>query len=233
MAELAVGDDFAGLHLVVRAEYEDALAVKQEGIHIGDVDAGVAEDFHYIGGSAGMVVKLEGEHVRESHCYACILEAVAGAARFGADDAEDAVLGGICNRAGDHLDVGTLHLLKHHRESSGAVLYENGKLRNSHSTEILFQFAVVDDVCALALAALESAGGLEQDFRADAQHAAQFGLEFLAEFFDGSGSVERSCEVLLAQFHLHLEGVEILHAVNHEQVVRCELFHRQHDALDL
>ena len=45
--------------------------------------------------------------------------------------------------------------------------------------------------------------------------------------------VERAGEELLADFHLHLQRVEVVDTVDDEHIARCELRHRQHDAFHL
>ena len=79
---------------------------------------------------------------------------------------------------------------------------------------MLFQYAVVDDEFALALAALERAGLLDLDLRVDAQDAAQLRRQLALEPDDGLEGIETLGEEVLAHLHLDGEGVEVVDAVD-------------------
>ena len=125
-AEAVGGDDLRGLFGIVRAEDEDALSVQQEGIQVGDADSFAGEDLDGVGGLAGTVVELDGEHFAERHGDTGFLEDAASLLRLGADDAEDAEVGGVGDGGGDQLDILLLEQLEHPDEGAGLVLDEDG-----------------------------------------------------------------------------------------------------------
>ena len=88
-------------------------------------------------------------------------------------------------------------------------------------------------MCALALAALDGVGRLQLHLGGDAEHALELGGELLFELVHGGRRVEDAGEELLTDLHLHLQRVEVVDAVHDEHITRCELGHRQHDALHL
>ena len=53
--KVVLGNRLAGQLCVVGTEHEDALATIQEGIDVGDADAGLAEEFDDIGRTAGLL----------------------------------------------------------------------------------------------------------------------------------------------------------------------------------
>ena len=125
-AEAVGGDDLGGLFGVVRTEDEDALSVQQEGIQVGDADPFAGEDLDGIGGLAGTVVELDGENIAQRDGHAGFLEDAASLFRLGADDAEDAEVGGVGDSGGDQLDILLLEQLEHPDEGAGLVLDEDG-----------------------------------------------------------------------------------------------------------
>ena len=79
-----------------------------------------------------------------------------------------------------------------------------GRLVVHNIIVLLLQFAIVDDVGTLALAALDGVGSLQLYLGRDAEHALQFLGKLLLQSVDGSGRIECTSEELLTDFHLHL-----------------------------
>ena len=92
VAELVVDDDLLGLFSILGAEHHDALAVQQEGVHVGNRNAGLRERLYSIGATAGLVVQLQGEDVGEGNGNAAILQLFVGAEGFTTNETVDAVL---------------------------------------------------------------------------------------------------------------------------------------------
>ena len=88
-------------------------------------------------------------------------------------------------------------------------------------------------MCALALAALDGVGSLQLYLGSNAEHALKLRGEFLLKGIDSSGRVEDAGEVLLTDFHLYLQGVEVVDTVDNEHVAWCELRHAENHTLHL
>lgn len=59
VAEVVLSDDLDGEGAVVGAEDHDALATEEEGVHVDEADAGLAEGLDGVGGASRLVVELE------------------------------------------------------------------------------------------------------------------------------------------------------------------------------
>jgi len=131
--EIVGGDDLGSLVGVVRTEDQDALAVQQEGIQVGDADAFTGEELDGVGCLARTVVEFDCEDFAERDGHAGLLEDAVRPLRLGADDTADTIVGGIGDGGSDELDVLLLEEFQHFHESARLVLDEDGKLMDCHS----------------------------------------------------------------------------------------------------
>ena len=116
--QLIVQNGLTGLLGIVGAEDEDSLAVEQEGVHVGDADAGLRECLNGIGGTPRLVVKLNGEDVAERYSYSGFLQLLVCTQRFAADEAVDTILCRVGNGGSNDLDSSLLQNLETFRLST-------------------------------------------------------------------------------------------------------------------
>ena len=83
------------------------------------------------------------------------------------------------------------------------------------------------------MAALDGVGRLELYLGGNAEHTLELGSKFLLQFIDGGRRIERGGEVLLAEFHLNLQSVEVVDTIDDKQIARSKLGHREYHALHL
>ena len=83
---------------------------------------------------------------------------------------------------------------------------------------------------ALSLATLDAAWLHEFDVGADGEHAFELVGEGLLHAEHAAYIV---AEEVAAHLYLHLQGVEVVHAVDNKHVLRLELGHLKDDAFDL
>ena len=99
------GDNLLCALVVVGAEDEQAAVLVEEAVHVGDVDVSLAEGFHGVGCTSGLVVNSDYEDFAEGYGHAGTLQFVAGTHGLAADEAVDAVVGGVGDCGGNNLNV--------------------------------------------------------------------------------------------------------------------------------
>lgn len=124
--------DGAGAIGIVRTEDKDAFSAEDEGVEIGYAQAFFGVDAKGVSSGPGDIVQGNGGHIGDGCGDTGFFQDVVGGERVAADDAADAVLGGLGDGYGHQLDILGFQKVKDFDEGALGVFYENGELVYSH-----------------------------------------------------------------------------------------------------
>ena len=118
----------------VDVAHREADVPEGDAVQVVDGDAGLGELVEDLGETAGHVVDLDAEHLREVRREAGVVQQRPRAIGVGEDETDDAVLGSLRRGEPADVDAGLAEDIGDFGQTTAAVLEEHGELRDLHDS---------------------------------------------------------------------------------------------------